>query len=488
MVEYSRRDILKSAAATGAAALLGSRSSHAAVGADYDVVIVGAGMAGMTAARLLSQAGPGLKVLILEARDRVGGRMYTLYDKEQGLPRHGVEVGAQFIHGSKASSWELIKEFDIQTRARPGPGELDFLYYEPGRSSYRPDWEAAEQLQASVGSAYGEYIGPDSSYKAFVDGLGLGPLQREQAYAEALSWSAEPDRQSLKAVIEDGARWDSYKDDDFQLVGGHGKLAAKMADELFGKIQLSSPVSEIFWRHGLAGISYNYRGSKTSITARRVIITAPIGVLQSNTMRIEPALPNWKQRAIDSLEMGQVVVAPMLFSEPFWQKSITAPGGWISPADRIVFSANHPVGEAGHAVTGWFQGRAASELSALGAEAGMEQVLAWFEAASGVGKLREKLSWHHFQDWVSDPYSLGSYSVTRPGGLGQRAALARPVANTLYFAGEATAAPPHYQTVHGAYSSGKRVASEVATSLKVGKREDTPATLEEEDEPIIDLL
>ena len=96
----------------------------------------------------------------------------------------------------------------------------------------------------------------------------------------------------------------------------------------------------------------------------------------------------------------------------------------------------------------------------------------------------EKLRWYHFQDWVTQPHTLGSYSVTRPGGHGRRQALDQPVVDTLYFAGEATAPPPHYQTVHGAYLSGKRAAGQVMAALNL----DETLSPEDEEAPIVELL
>ncbi len=162
------------------------------------------------------------------------------------------------------------------------------------------------------------------------------------------------------------------------------------------------------------------------------------------------------------------------------------------PDDRGSFWVPHPPDQGGTAIHGWFQGSAAQALSNLGPDAGMQQVLSWLEDASGLRGLVYKLRWHHFQDWVRDPYSLGSYSFTRPGGYGQRHMLSRPLKETLFFAGEATAPPPHYQTVNGAYISGKRAGREVAASLNAEEDavmiEDAPVIIEDEDAPIIDLL
>ena len=119
------------------------------------------------------------------------------------------------------------------------------------------------------------------------------------------------------------------------------------------------------------------------------------------------------------------------------------------------------------ALEGWITGRAAQELSDLGEKAGLDRALGWIEEAFPGSGARSRVKWSAFRDWIKDPYSLGSYSYTLPGGTAQRAILAAPVQNALYFAGEATQAAPHYQTVHGAYLSGRRVAREIFSSLGV---------------------
>jgi monoamine oxidase len=451
------------------------------VGADYDVVIVGAGIAGMTAARLLSDAGPGLKVIVLEAQDRVGGRLHTLYGADRGLPTHGIEVGAQLIHGSGAATWELIREFGLETRSRGKT--LQALPLRPAVEERVPSPEVVDPLMASIARAYSSHTGGDIPFSEFMDTLWLDDAERELVYSEPLSWSAEPDRISTRAVIQDGAAWSAYHDEDFQLVGGHSALAEKLASDLQGRIQLNSEVTEVFLSANLAGVGYRYGGVDTTLSCRQLVLTLPVGVLKSGRIKVTPALPADVGQALDALEMGQVVVVPMVFSEPFWSETLTGPGEWTSPAGRQQFWIPHAPGEGGHAVQGWFQGSAARELSELGPEAGLARVLRWLEEASGETGLTDKLVWHHFEDWVSNPYTLGSYSITRPGGHGLRQRLAEPIGGTLYLAGEATAPAPHYQTVHGAYMSGKRAAGQVMARLKMG---DAPT--DESDAPLLELL
>jgi monoamine oxidase len=115
-------------------------------------------------------------------------------------------------------------------------------------------------------------------------------------------------------------------------------------------------------------------------------------------------------------------------------------------------------------------GSAAQELSDLGREAGLDRALSWIEAAFPAAGVRRRLAWSSLRDWLRDPWSLGSYSFTRPRGSGMRGVLATPIQDALYFAGEATEPAPHYQTVHGAYTSGRRAAREILAALGLEPR------------------
>ena len=474
MRKATRRSFLRGTAVVGASSLLGVTSASDYAGADFDVVILGAGMAGLSAAGVLTKVAPDLKVLLLEARDRVGGRMYTRRD----VSDHGVELGAQLIHGSAAESWELIREYGLHTRALGARPKTETFHFLPGSAPYRPNQAKIDALYQQAMVAHAKYDGPDMSYAAFLDTLSIDESQRKSLNAKALNWSSEPDAISARAVINDGVAWEEYHDEDFQILGGYSMLAEKMAAELEGKIQLSCVVAGIYWREGVGGVSYVYNLQSQTVTAKRLIVTLPVGVLQSNQVEILPAFPDWKQQSIDSLQMGQAVVVPMLFDAPFWSELTPGPVAWETPDGRIQFWVAHSPEDGVAAMTGWFVGAAAQLLSDLGGQDGMQQVLRWLEGITGQSGLQERLKWHYYQDWVSDPYSLGSYSFTRPGGQGAREMLARPLKGTVHFAGEATAPAPHYQTVHGAYMSGKRVAEEVAESLGLlAKDEPVPDTL-----------
>ena len=321
-----------------------------------------------------------------------------------------------------------------------------------------------------------------------MEGLWLNEADRELVYSEALSWSAEPSQLSTRAVIQDGKAWNAWWDQDYQLIGGYSQLVDKLAADLKGGIQLASDVYELFWSPGIAGVGYRYRGTDTTLTCRQLIVTLPIGVLRGDGVKVTPALPEKTQRAIDRLDMGKVVVVPMIFREPFWQSSFRGAGEWVSPAGRQRFWIPQPARSGHRGIQGFFSGAAAQELSDLGPEAAIARVLYWLQEASGEKNLVEKLSWYHVEDWITNPYTRGSYSITRPGGHGLRQELAQTVGGTLYFAGEATAPPPHYQTVHGAYMSGKRVAEQVIAKLGINALPELLGDDDDAGEPILDPL
>jgi monoamine oxidase len=456
MSVISRRDFVRTAALAGAGAAIQGCSMPARP--PCDVVVLGAGMAGMTAARELAAAK--LDVVVIEARDRVGGRMESIY----GQAPHGLEVGAQMVHGSRAPTWQLIHELGIKTRPLQNWTRWE---WSPADGFTEPTPERQAEVARRLDDAYHAYHGDDIPYQRLVDRLKFAEQDLDIVNENALSWSAEPDEVSLQAAMEDSAAWDAYLDRNYQVVGGYSSLAKKMAEGLGDRVRLSSVVTRVLWQPGKVRVAYLRQGREERLHARRAVVTLPIGILQTASPAFDPALPGWKRRAIDALRMGRVVVIHFLFDDWFWRQAKPGLTGWRARGGRISFWDPHPQGKGMPALEGWITGRAAQELSDLGEKAGLDRALGWIEEALPGSGARSRVKWSAFRDWIKDPYSLGSYSYTLPGGTAQRAILAAPVQNVLYFAGEATQAAPHYQTVHGAYLSGRRVAREIFSSLGV---------------------
>ena len=452
----SRRAFLQTAALAGAGTLIGGcRASSSRL---RDVVVIGAGMAGLAAARDLARAG--LDVVVLEARERVGGRMQSLSEPAP----HGIEVGAQMIHGTRAPTWELIREFGVDTRPLTGLS-WGRVHWVPGRGFVTPDPERAQAAARRLHQAYAEYRGEDVTFQAFADSLKLGEEEQRMLAYYWNSWSAEADEMSLRSCMEDTPAWEAYLDMNYQVIGGYSTLAGRMAEGLGERVQLSSVVEGIAWERGGVDVAYARQGSAQKLRARRALVTLPIGVLRTGRPAFSPLLPAWKSKAIESLQMGRVVVLHFLFDDWFWRQPKPGVGGWSSNATRVSFMDPHPEGKGMPVLHGWISGRSAQELSDLGPEAGTRRALAWIEEAFPRSRAAQRVQWSSMRDWVRDPFTLGSYSFAKPGGWGQRALLATPIQATLHFAGEATEPPPHYQTVHGAYVSGRRAAREILSDL-----------------------
>ena len=457
MPRTTRRSFLHAAALAGAGSILHGCTMPTSAKI-HDVAVLGAGMAGLTAARELRRAG--LDVVVLEARARVGGRMQTVLEPSP----HGLEVGALMIHGSRAPTWSLIREFGIETRALGSWGRGAWVW-RPQDGFQEPDLARAVAVRARVDEAYERYRGGDVTVSEFLNQLKLSEEEQDAVGDLAHGWSAELNEMSMRVAIEDEPSWEVYVDDNFQVVGGYTSLAQKMADPLGESLRLSALVREIAWRQGRVAVSYERDGRIEKLQARRAVVTLPIGILQTGQPVFSPALPVWKRRSIESLRMGRVVVGHMLFDDWFWRQHSPEVLTWLIDGGRVSFHDPHPPGTGMPALEIWITGRAAQEVSDLGPEAGLQRVLSWIEAAFPKSGVRRRLEWSTLRDWVRDPHALGSYSFNLPGSRGQREVLATPIEETLYFAGEATAAPPHYQTVHGAYTSGLRATREILAAL-----------------------
>ncbi|MCB0164835.1 MAG: FAD-dependent oxidoreductase [Anaerolineae bacterium] len=414
--------------------------SHAV---EHDVIIIGAGAAGLAAAQHLKAAG--VNALVIEARHRLGGRIWT--DHTYGP----VELGAEFIHGEHASTWQIIN-----------PAELEAEPWPRGRQRGQANYDlftrhghllADESLPGRIGFLLEQvttYTGPERSAQDLL--LSLAGADQEAflfaANGLACIEAAEVARLSAPAVSHERALntagWEN-----FHITAGYDALPALLAQGI--EVRFNTTVTQIEWAD--AQVRIEIQNGQT-LTARQVIVTVPLGVLQAGRPRFLPALPEVKQRAIERLAMGHVTKLVLHFNRSLW------PEFTFLRTDGFVL-AWWPAGSADAPVLmGYIGGPAALKLAALGQERAIEQGLQELSQILG-NELRSAFVAGRLVDWSIDPWSLGAYTYT-PVGAGQsRADLAAPLAPTLFFAGEATSTNGHVATVHGAIETGWRAAAEL---------------------------
>ena len=400
----------------------------------YDVIVVGAGAAGLAAADALARAGR--SVLVLEARDRIGGRCWTRRMPGLTVP---VELGAEFIHGEAASTLALLARAGV-----PGVDSTRTQRFLRGRRLV--EGNAFIEAQKAVEHAailrkedlsFAEFLQRKPSLPATTRSLATMMVQGFDA--------ADPARVSAREIAEE---WGSGALGSSQMrpQGGYLPLLQVLLDEKF-KVRLRAPVREIRWRRGAVEVD--------GIRARKVIVTLPLGVLQSRSVKFFPDL-NMKQGALSRFASGPVIRVAMRFREQFWQERVPGVAFFHSPkAPFPTFWTPLPM----HAplLTAWAGGPKAAALSGSSSKQLIQRALASIRSALGrVPPVQQAL----VQDWQADPYSRGGYSYVLVGGQGAREALRRPLEKTLFFAGEATDAD-EAGTVAGALRSGARAAREV---------------------------
>ncbi|GAB4421829.1 MAG: NAD(P)/FAD-dependent oxidoreductase [Anaerolineae bacterium] len=412
-----------------------------------EIVIIGAGMAGLAAAQRLHQAG--LPALALEARQRVGGRVWT--DRSRGI----VEFGAEFIHGKKAVTWDLIRQAGLTATLWPPEALADSAtaYRFACQGRLLPSSSDVPARTENLYELVEHYEGPEQSAAELMislapaDDLAAQFALRRLANVEA----ADVTRLSAQALGLDRRKDTAGWGDDFHVNDGYDSLATFLAQGL--EVRLNTAITQIDWNE--TGAMLHLANGQT-IQARRVIVTVPLGVLQAGTLRFCPALPPEKEQAISALAMGSVTKLALWFEQAFWPPFAFLHSDGIVPAWWPVYS------EQGAVLMGYTGGPAALKLAALGNEAAIEQGLAEVTALFG-SAARETFVKGQLVDWSSDPWARGGYTYTPVGAGNARAELATPVANTLFFAGEATCTNGHPATVHGAIESGWRAVDEILT-------------------------
>ena len=437
----------------------------------FDVIVIGAGVAGLNAARELSASG--WRVLVLEARSRVGGRILTVHMGPQIVDGSSVavELGAEFVHGLPADSWSLIREAGLETLERSGESYL----FEAGKLSrsslqgggaYRVLEEMANWLRhqpPDTDLAFAEYLGL----------AGLAPAAAEQArrYVEGFN-AADQGRIGVAALVRQQAAEDLIEADRiFHINRGYDQLPQFLAAQVErhgGLILLDRPVRRIDWRHGAASAEVHESGRSRRYQARRIIVTLPLGVLQARAVAFAPPI-DAIQGPADDMAMGEALRLTLLFHRRFWIDQAPDLGFLQSPGRAFpTWWTQQPSTAA--ALTGWVGGARASKrtaaLRAAGCDALVSAALADLALMFGPPEreLRSLLHAAHWHDWQGDEYARGAYSYAPAGSVNASRKLTVPLDDTLFFAGEHTDVQGHWGTVHGALASGLRAAGQVLSA------------------------
>jgi monoamine oxidase len=422
------------------------------MGDNPDVLVVGAGAAGLAAARELTSAG--VNVTLLEARDRVGGRVYT--DRSAGFP---VELGAEFIHGRSPHIFELLDRGGL--KAAEVAGEF--------RRKRNGLWGDAGEVLGELNHLFEHMPGaaPDQTFKQYIDRSRYSSETKQLAinFVEGFH-AADPERVSVHWLIRATKAEESINGEtSFRLAQGYDRLTGAIGlgiDDQRCKMMLKTEVKEIAWRRGevIARAPAEFR-------APRAIITLPLGVLQAGLVRFDPPLAA-KQEPMRNLEMGPVIRVTLVFPDKFWEELPEMRNLSFLFTDDPQFPTWWTSNPLPYPIlTGWAAGKFARALDGKNKD---EMIQCALESLSRIleinrNDLQSKVHAGLMHDWQADPFSCGAYSYVAVGGEGAAQVLAAPIAGTLFFAGEATNTEGHNGTVHGAIQSGKTAAQELLADI-----------------------
>jgi monoamine oxidase len=420
-----------------------------------DVLIIGAGVAGLAAAGELASSGQ--QVVLLEARDRIGGRILALHSSDIEAP---IELGAEFVHGRPPELLQLFQDAQLPLRKITG---VDACFRD-GELSDCPQDEAFDLLDELAEFARRE---GDMSFADFLARRQPDPeiAERARSFVEGFN-AADARRIGIAALArQQQAEEEIDGDQSSRPTGGYDLLCqhlARRAEQAGARILLRSPVRSLDWKPGSVTAHVKAQsgsGEQATFSAPKAIITLPLGVLKARSVAFRPP-PSRIFVAADRMEPGSVRRLALIFRTPFWSERMPAMRFLFAPGmTPATFWTQHP-GNAPMLVA-WAGGPKADlvrnpDKFLADALSSLERIFS-LAPHSLDAQLR---NWHMY-DWQNDPWTLGAYSYAPVGAAGCSAIMAEPVDSTLFFAGEHTDITDHWGTVHGALRSGMRAAQQV---------------------------
>ncbi|MGH7527229.1 MAG: flavin monoamine oxidase family protein [Gemmatimonadales bacterium] len=423
------------------------------------MLVIGAGVAGLAAAERLASAGR--RVILIEARDRIGGRIHTIL--EPGFP-YPIELGAEFIHGGSPELWDAIGAGGLAVDEVP----------QHHVRTHGGDQRPLPDLRQLVGRVLGPHpeTAPDRSFREVLKervAKDMDPADAEAAlrYVEGFH-AADAARLGTRALADNESGGSADDQRQFRVRDGYAGIVGWLATRLDPgavTLRLGTAATGLHWRPGevrLTAVSPD--GRPNEVTAGRAIITVPLALLKAGAgglaLPIAPRPPGW-DTALAALEMGAACRIVLRFDQPWWEQAAESDANFFHgsreafPVWWTAAPARRPV------LTGWAGGSAATALAGLSMEELRGKALASLTSLFDVNlrTLEAHMLAGHAHDWAGDPFSRGAYSYGGVGAVESRHALAQPVADTLFLAGEAIAGRGSTGTVHGALESGRRAAA-----------------------------
>jgi monoamine oxidase len=417
---------------------------------DYDIIIIGAGAAGLMAASELSKKGK--TVLILEGRDRIGGRVHSIIENEIMY-----EAGAEFIHGNLPLTLGLLKEFGISYSRNAG---------EMGRSKngkwirendFMKGWDLLIEKMGKLKR--------DIDLKSFLD-LNFKGLKYRNLRDSATRFAQGFDLVDINraSTIELFKEWKNEEHDSYRIDLGYGALMDSLLERAKtnnAAILLNQTVKQILWqKNNVQAITANNK----IFRAKKILITVPVPLLQNEANEAGIDLlpnPGKLKEAFQQIGFGSVIKVVLSFKIPFWLKG-NKPLGFIISDQPIPTWWTLTSGST-HVVTGWLGEPYAKIWSIKTDDAITTMALTSLSVIFGLSlrSIKAHVDKSYVFNWQKDPFALGGYSYLLPSSKGPKKLLMQPVEGTLFFAGEALYQGRFPGTVEAALWSGKTVSEKL---------------------------